>query len=60
MMNVVVWVTVIISIPFLYFCSGVSLLCVLVAFTLKAGSERVLKLLYGPKFSRDPVFAVNW
>ena len=35
-MIVVTWVMTIVSVPFLYFCSGISLLCILLAFTLKA------------------------
>ena len=37
--DVVAWVMVIVSVPFLYFCSGMSLLCVLLAFVLKASLE---------------------
>ena len=39
MIDVVAWVMMIVSIPFLYFCSGISLLCVLLAFILKASLE---------------------
>lgn len=39
MIDVVAVVMVIVSIPFLYFCSGISLLCVLLAFVLKVSVE---------------------